>query len=401
MWRTAIKRLAAGAAVLVTISATAASAAIPSGNLLQNPGAEDAQGALPGWTVAGSLTSAAYGTAGTLGFDQRPSDGGANFFAGGEGTELETGYQLIDVSQAADEIDSCSVNATAAGLFGGFESQGDQAGANVSFLDASGAAIDALQVGFPTAADRGGVSGLLAYSRTKVVPAGTRAIRYTVAAQRTDGTYNDGYADNLALTLAHRDPPPPADPVAGQSVVLAVVRGNVKLSYHITIHVPAGRCALSPADIQRIIDQIGVFLQFNPVIDARKGEVKLTAAKDASGATQSGRFSGGVFGIEQKPGPTPITELVMKGGSFAACRRGNGRAMARRVVRQLFGTAKGHFRTRGRNSSATIRGTSWLVKETCAGTLTISQHGTVVVRDLVKQRTITLHSGERYLARPR
>jgi hypothetical protein len=71
----------------------------------------------------------------------------------------------------------------------------------------------------------------------------------------------------------------------------------------------------------------------------------------------------------------------------------------RRRSRQLFGNAHGRFRTRGRHSVATIRGTKWLVKDTCKNTLTRSIQGTVVVRDLVKRRTVTLKSGQRYLAR--
>lgn len=405
MRATATKRIAIVAAVLVTATAATAGAAVPTGNLLQNPGAEDALGPPPAWTVAGSLTAVAYGTPGTLGLDQRPSDGGANFFAGGEGGDIETGYQTIDVSAAAKEIDACRVSATAAGSFGGLESQGDRAGANVAFFSSSGEVIDVLQMGFPTAADRGGISGLLSYTKTARLPGGTRSIRYTLTAQRTDGSYNDGYADNLSLTLAETDPPSSSGaapvPVAGQSVVVAVVRGSATLRYTVTIHIPGGACTISPEDVQRLIDAVAVALQGRPVIDATKGEVQLTAAKDASGATQTGRFSGGVFGIVQKGSAQPITELVMKGGSFAACRRGNRRVAARRVVRQLFGRAHGRFRTRGRHSTATIRGTQWLVKETCAGTLTISRHGTVVVQDLVKHKTVTLHSGERYLARPR
>jgi hypothetical protein len=174
------------------------------------------------------------------------------------------------------------------------------------------------------------------------------------------------------------------------------VRGIVVFSYTITIFFPGGPCALSQGDVQRLVDAIAVLLPGRPVIDATKGEVELTAAKDSSGGTQTARFSSGAFRIIQKPAAEPLTELVMTGGSFAGCAQ---RKNQRRVVRQLFGSGRGRFRTRGRHSTATIRGTSWLVKETCAGTLTVSQKGTVVVRDLVKHRTVTLHTGERYLAR--
>ena len=403
MLTTATTRVAIAAAVLVTASAASAGAAVPEGNLLQNPGAEDGLGAPPGWTATGSFTALAYGEPGTLGTDRRPSDGGANFFAGGYGDEIERGSQTIDLSSAAEEIDSCHVTANAAGLFGGLESQADTAGADLSFLGADGGVIDVFQLGYPTVADRGGVSALLPFTKTGRVPVGTRSIRYTVTAQRAEGGYNDGYADNLSLTLAESDPPgssgPAPVPASGQSIVVEVVRGTATLRYRIRIHLPPGSC-ISPEEVQAILSAIAVSLRSRPVIDATKGEVKLTAAKDASGATQTGRFSGGVFEVAQKNTRNPLTELVLKGGSFAACKRANRAAAPRRVVRQLFGRAHGRFRTRGRNSSATIRGTQWLIKETCAGTLTISRQGTVVVQDLVKHKTVTLHSGERYLARP-
>jgi hypothetical protein len=401
----------AAAAVLITASTTAADAALPEGNLLRNPGAEDGPGANntstvvapPEWTTMGSFTAVAYGTPNTLGFGQRPSDSGANFLAGGEGSELASGYQTIDVAANAQEIDACRVTATARGYFGGLDTQDDRAGADVAFFGEDGGAIDVFQTGYPTAADRNNTSGYLSYEKTARVPAGTRAIRFTVTAQRTDGTYNDGYADNLSLTLAETPPPSgstsTAVPVSGQTVILRLVRGTVVFDYTITIFFPGGPCSITQEDVQRILDAVAVLLQGRPVVDATKGEVELTAAKDSSGATQTARLSRGAFRIVQKPAAEPLTELVMTGGSFSRCTQQ--RNAKRRVVRQLFGDGKGRFRTRGRHSTATIRGTRWLVKETCAGTLTVSLRGTVVVRDLVKHRTVTLRTGQRYLARPR
>ena len=139
------------------------------------------------------------------------------------------------------------------------------------------------------------------------------------------------------------------------------------------------------------------------LIDTSKGSVRLTTAANAAGATQSGLFKGGLFKLGQKRGPRPITDLKL-GGPKLRCRSGRGpvRLVRKRPrSRQLFGNAQGRFRTRGRNSTATVRGTQWLVKDTCAGTLTRVMKGTVVVRDLVKRKTKVLHAGQRYLARAR
>ena len=38
--------------------------------------------------------------------------------------------------------------------------------------------------------------------------------------------------------------------------------------------------------------------------------------------------------------------------------------------RKLWGDGKGKFRTRGQYAAATVRGTKWLVQDSCSGTLT-------------------------------
>jgi hypothetical protein len=48
-----------------------------------------------------------------------------------------------------------------------------------------------------------------------------------------------------------------------------------------------------------------------------------------------------------------------------------------------------------------VRGTRWLVADTCKGTLTRVTAGSVVVRDTVRNKRLVLDAGERYLARPR
>ena len=56
------------------------------------------------------------------------------------------------------------------------------------------------------------------------------------------------------------------------------------------------------------------------------------------------------------------------------------------------------FRTRGRHSAATVRGTVWITADRCDGTLTQVKRGRVAVRDLRRKRTITLTAGKSYLA---
>jgi hypothetical protein len=44
----------------------------------------------------------------------------------------------------------------------------------------------------------------LPVSRSQAVPPGTRQVEIKVVMTRTDGAYNDGYADNLSLVLVNK-----------------------------------------------------------------------------------------------------------------------------------------------------------------------------------------------------
>jgi Ca2+-binding RTX toxin-like protein len=140
-------------------------------------------------------------------------------------------------------------------------------------------------------------------------------------------------------------------------------------------------------------DAIGVPLE-GTKLDATAGSVRLTAARSGRG-TFSGDFSQGAFLVKQPRSGGGLTELTLTGGaSLSKCARGS-----HAVQRRLFGRAHGRFRSRGRFSTATVRGTEWTVADRCDGTLTIVKRGSVRVRDLVRKRTVTLKSGRSYLAR--
>jgi hypothetical protein len=107
-------------------------------------------------------------------------------------------------------------------------------------------------------------------------------------------------------------------------------------------------------------------------VDATHGKVKLTSARTSKG-TQSGVFSLGAFVVTQQKSDG-LTDLQLAGGNFGACtaarKAGKPLTGAASRRRRLFGSAHGRFRTRGRNSSATVRGTDWLTEDRCDGTRT-------------------------------
>ena len=194
-----------------------------------------------------------------------------------------------------------------------------------------------------------------------------------------------------------------APPVLGRSVNVTPVSGEVFVS------VPAGSArasALVPGIKGRTFVPLGQARQIpvGSILDTRKGTVRLASARDGAGAVQTGEFSKGVFEVSQsrRARTKGLTDLVLKGSSFSACRAGRSRraaaARSKRTVRRLRANAKGRFRTRGRYASATVRGTTWTLTDRCDGTLTSVSSGKVAVRDLRRRKTVVLKAGRRYLA---
>ena len=98
-------------------------------------------------------------------------------------------------------IDSGKAKATLSGHFGGYGGQNDLLSATAVFLSQSGKRLGAVKVGPVSAAERQLATGLLKKSKVGLIPKTTRTIRVTLGANRTAGNYNDGYADNLSLTV--------------------------------------------------------------------------------------------------------------------------------------------------------------------------------------------------------
>jgi hypothetical protein len=138
-------------------------------------------------------------------------------------------------------------------------------------------------------------------------------------------------------------------------------------------------------------------------VNTRRGRIRLQTAGRSPRGRQAGTFSGGLFQVLQsRRGRTRgLTSLRLKGSSFrrcAAAASGQARAAAS-IVRRLRGRAGGRFRTRGRHSAATVRGTTWVTVDRCDGTLTAVRRGRVVVRDFRRRRNILVRAGKSYLAR--
>lgn len=133
-------------------------------------------------------------------------------------------------------------------------------------------------------------------------------------------------------------------------------------------------------------------------LDTTRGVVSLTSSKGAGGGVQTSQFFSGRFQVLQRTRERGITEMRMTGQLKCSTGRGKVVSSASRS-RRLWGRGKGKFRTRGRNSSATVRGTTWLTKDTCTTTTTSVKEGVVTVKDFARRKNVTVKAGKRYVAR--
>ncbi len=127
-------------------------------------------------------------------------------------------------------------------------------------------------------------------------------------------------------------------------------------------------------------------------LDTRKGTVELT---DSKGDTAE--FFDGIFKVSTTGKLTTLTLSE----PLDCSKKGKARGSAKKPkTRKLWGEGKGSFRTKGSYSAATVRGTKWLVQDTCTTTTTRVTEGAVAVQDFAKKKTIVLRKGGKpYVAR--
>src|SRR4051812_18695120 len=288
------------------------------------------------------------------------------------------------------ELDTSDFNVSTAGIAAphnfGFDSSGHVISVNTTGFSAQNAAGTTYDGGTP-----------LLHASTPVTP-GPHSIYLSVFDQ-SDPTFDSAVIlDNLrAFTAAggcHVGATDVNPPVAGKSFDAEPVSGKVYF-----------KCKGSKR--QRLSGAVN--LRFGCVVDATNGKMKIVSAANRSSTnTKSSVFFDGKFKVKEKRSAKPITELRLA-GSLAGCghavsgRRASDARRRRRRGRRLWGRGRGRFRTRGRHSTATVRGTTWLVYDRCDGsTYNKVTKGQLVVRDLVRHKTIRLRKGHRvYIAKPR
>jgi hypothetical protein len=246
-----------------------------------------------------------------------------------------------------------------------------------------------------------GISGAVTFN---VVP--RAAVPQQQPSQQAPGDRDgDGIPDNLDTNDGSRPPVP------GKSVQIRVVSGEV------FIKLPGGgRSARATGPPKGFVPLQGAAnIPVGSQLDTEQGRVALTSAADTGATkTQTADFYDGIFQVKQavpkkkpKKPASLITDLVLKGASASQCAPLKGARSAaankkkgpKSVLGKLWGNGKGKFRTAGKYSSATVRGTIWLTQDECDGTLTKVQRGVVQVRDFKRKKTVTVKAGHSYLAR--
>ena len=153
----------------------------------------------------------------------------------------------------------------------------------------------------------------------------------------------------------------------------AAKKPKPKLGHSVVVRATDGTVTVKKPGKHRIkLGKKPMAIPMRSTVDTTHGKVSLSSAK-YKGGTQSGTFSQGAFVVSQRKSDG-LTDLELTGGDFSVCKSaraaGSQLSASANRRRRLFGRAHGRFRTRGRNSSATIRGTEWLTEDRCNGTVT-------------------------------
>ena len=192
-----------GVIVVLLALAVPVAASAAMGNAVRNGNAErgkaapsDSSVVVPtGWKTTGSFTAVRYGGSGLPGTAVAEAIGGGKaFFAGGPANRASSATQTVTVSSGYR-------TAVLSAALGGWSSQPDAATVRYRWLDATGKPLGTSVLGPVTPARRGNVTKLITVRKTVKVPAKTRRVAITISAIRGSGSYNDGYADNVSLTL--------------------------------------------------------------------------------------------------------------------------------------------------------------------------------------------------------
>jgi streptogramin lyase len=252
--------------------------------------------------------------------------------------------------------------------------------------------------------DPGGIA-LDAHGRLDVADSGNARIERFTA----DGTYLDSYSGEGSAQLRRPEGifiTPSGNLLVADAAASVIVRGKETLPPPVAgksanISKTAGQVFVTRPQSrasERLVEPLHI--PVGTTIDTRKGAVQIESARSTKpGDTQIGTAFDGRFVFRQKVRPSVLTNLVLVGGSFAACDapsssrpdglprapsggKGDAKPKPNHKIRHLWGNAHGPTETTGEDAAASDQGTEWLTADYCNGTLVRVTEGVVFVRPL-------------------
>ena len=223
----------------------------------------------------------------------------------------------------------------------------------------------------------------------------------------TDLNGNKQRDDNEPQAKATIDWDGPPAPVIGVSAGVRATKGTVKIKFPPGFSAKHAKqtdaCSSGASSSGFVRLTRACQVPMGSTLDTTHGTVNLLSAASNNsfqGKFQSGNFNGSQFRVTQTR-KSPLTQLSMRGGGLSGCSTlvPKGGSAARKRHRRLFSSVKGRFRTRGRNSSATVRGTKFSMTDTCKGTTTVVTKGVVTVRNFTLKKNVTVRAGHKYFAK--
>jgi hypothetical protein len=152
----------------------------------------------------------------------------------------------------------------------------------------------------------------------------------------------------------------------------------------------------------------------NSLIDTRGSRINIIAATGNLGdktADRSVDYYDGLFRIVQSGAANSAAVAVLaqklgcgsgKGKQAKASSRGPVAVTARKRRRRLWGSGSGSYATSGGGGTGSVRGTTWLTRDTCKGTLFRVAEGLgITVFDKGLKKKVELGPGQSYFARNR
>ncbi len=257
-------------------------------------------------------------------------------------------------------------------------------------------------------------------AKVAISTSATGSFSVTRSATNPCGTTSASFAYTVARNTLATLPPP----VLGKTVNVEPVSGEV------FVKLPPGYASASEASLADPLaaaapldiatESLSKGIGFIPLREARQipvdsvlettgGVARIATATSKPKEQQFGNFGAGIFKILQNRKQKGLTEMdIIDNRSYnkvcaSVGKRSKGRAYAAKLSSKTLGrvnaSGHGHFTVRGQYSAATVRGTVWNVGNRCEGTLTHVTRGVVSVRDFSRRKTITLFTGQSYVAK--